>query len=65
MVQVPTAANVTVDPETVHTDKLCELKLTANPELAVAETANGADPNALSDSAPKLIVWPACVTLKL
>jgi hypothetical protein len=64
-VHVPTATNVTVDPETVHIDKLCELKLTGRPEVAVAETANGAAPNATFDNAPKLIVCPVCVTLKL
>jgi hypothetical protein len=41
------------------------LKLTASPELPVAETAKGDAPNASSDNAPKLIVCPLCVTLKL
>jgi hypothetical protein len=64
-VQVPTATNVTVDPDIVQIVEVCELKLTGRPEVAVALTANGAEPNALSDNAPKLIVCPACVTLKL
>jgi NADPH-dependent 7-cyano-7-deazaguanine reductase QueF-like protein len=65
IVQVPTATNVTVDPDIVQIVEVCELKLTGRPEVAVALTANGAEPNALSDNAPKLIVCPACVTLKL
>jgi hypothetical protein len=64
-VQIPTATKVTVDPETVHTAVVWELKLTARPELAVAVTANGADPNATLDSVPKVIVWAPFVTLKL
>jgi hypothetical protein len=64
-VQVPTATKVTVDPETVHTAVVWELKLTARPEVAVAVTANGAAPNATFESVPKLIVWGAFVTLKL
>ena len=46
MVQVPTATSVTVVPDTVQTDVVCEVKLTANPDDAVALTANGALPNA-------------------
>ncbi len=36
-VQVPTAARVTVDPETVQTDGVPELKDTARPEVAEAD----------------------------
>jgi hypothetical protein len=64
-VQVPTATEVTVDPDIVQTAVVWELKLTARPEVAVAVTANGADPNAPLDSVPNVIVWAAFVTLKL
>jgi hypothetical protein len=64
-VQVPTATKFTVDPETVHTAVVWELKLTARPEVATALTAKGADPNARLDSVPNVIVWAAFVTLKL
>jgi phage tail protein X len=45
MVHVPAPTSVTVTPDTVHTDAVVEAKLTANPELALALTANGAAPN--------------------
>src|ERR1017187_1053686 len=65
IVQVPAETSVTVVPDTVQTDAVCELKLTAKPELAAAPTANGAVPNARFDRAPKVMVWPAGVTWKL
>jgi hypothetical protein len=65
MVQVPAATSVTVAPATEHTDVVVEAKLTANPELALALTANGAAPNTWPDSAPKVIVWLPAVTAKL
>src|SRR5438445_4147884 len=65
MVQVPTATSVTVEPDTVQTEVVCELKLTGKPELAVALTVNGALPNNRFASAPKVMVWLACVTWKL
>jgi hypothetical protein len=46
IVQVPVASRVTVVPETPHILVVCELKLTVRPELAVALTVNGAEPNA-------------------
>jgi hypothetical protein len=64
-VQVPTATKVTVDVDIVQIVEVCELKLTGKPEVAVAATANGADPNATFDSMPNVIVWEAFVTLKL
>jgi hypothetical protein len=64
-VQVPTATKVTLDADTVHTAVVWELKLTVRPEVAIAVTANGADPNATFDSVPNAIVWEAFVTLKL
>ena len=63
--QVPTASNVTVLPETLQTFVVCELKLTVRPELAVAFTVNGAAPYASFDSAPNVMVWLPCVTWKL
>jgi hypothetical protein len=56
IVQVPTATNVTVPAETVHTRVFCELKPTLSPELAVALTANGAVPKAWFPSAPNVMV---------
>jgi len=56
MVHVPTDSNVTVDPEMVQTDVVCELKLTARPELAVALTVNGAEPYARLASGLKVMV---------
>jgi hypothetical protein len=56
MVQVPPATSVTVDPDTVHTEVVCELKLTARPDVADAVTVNGAAPNVLLASPPNVIV---------
>jgi hypothetical protein len=64
MVHVPAPTSVTVTPDTVHTGEVIEAKLTANPELALALTANGAAPNTWLDKAPKLIVWLPGVTVK-
>ena len=44
MVQVPAAITVTVVPLTVQTAVVEEVNVTVNPELAVAETVNGATP---------------------
>ncbi len=52
---VPTATNVTVEPETVQIVDVIEEKLTASPDDEVPLTANGA-PNAWFDNAPKVIV---------
>jgi len=65
MVHVPTAASVAVAPDTVQTEVVCEAKLTASPELAVALTANGAVPIGSFASEPNVIVWLPCVTAKL
>jgi len=65
IVQVPTDTSVTVDPDSVHTGVVCELKLTARPEVAVALTGKAAVPNGSFESAPKVIVWLPCVTWKL
>jgi hypothetical protein len=64
-VQVPPATNVTVDPDTVHTDVVCELKFTANPEVADALTVKGAAPKVWLASPPNVIVWLSGFTVKL
>ena len=64
IVQVPEATNVTVDPATVQMGVVREAKLTARPEVAVALTVNGALPNAILESGPKLMVWLARTTWK-
>jgi hypothetical protein len=65
MVQVPAATSVTVPPDTVHRAGVVEAKLTARPEEAVAETANGAAPKVWFESAPKAMVWLSGITWKL
>jgi hypothetical protein len=40
-VQVPAVTMVTVDPETVHTEAVCELKVTGRPELDWALRVSG------------------------
>jgi hypothetical protein len=57
MVHVPTATNVDLLPDTVHTDVVSEAKLTGKPEDAVALSVMGALPIAKFESAPKVIVW--------
>jgi hypothetical protein len=46
MVQVPTAASVTVAPDIVHICGVVELKLTGSPDVAAALTVNGGVPYA-------------------
>jgi uncharacterized membrane protein len=65
MVQTPSAARVTVVPETVQMSVVAEAKVTSRPEDAVALTVNGAEPKALFESVLNLIVWLPCVTWKL
>ena len=65
MVQVPTEASVTVFPDTVQKLVVVDVKLTGNPEVAVALTVNGAEPSAWFESAPKVMVWLPAVTWKL
>jgi hypothetical protein len=55
-VQVPTAASVTVDPATVHTEEVSDAKLTASPEDAVALIVNGAAPSVWFANPPNVIV---------
>jgi hypothetical protein len=54
--QVPTPAIVTVEPETVQTGVVVEVKLTARLEEAVAVIPNGAAPKVTSLKGPKVIV---------
>ena len=44
IVQLPAATSVTVEPDTVHTSVVCELKLTDKPDEADALIENGAAP---------------------
>jgi hypothetical protein len=55
---------VTVAPATEQIVPVCELKVTGNPEDAVALREIDPGPNATLCSAPKLIVWLAGVTEK-
>jgi hypothetical protein len=59
MEHVPIATMVTVVPDTVQTGVEFEAKLTASPELAAAEIANGAVPNATLPGALNVIVCVA------
>ena len=65
MVQVPTVTSVTLAPEIVHTDMVVEAKITGRPEDALALTVNGVGLKERFESAPKLIVWLAWLTVKL
>jgi hypothetical protein len=56
MVQVPAATSVTVEPETVQVDVVCELKLTGRFEDAVALTVKVPDPKAWFANDAKLMV---------
>ena len=63
MVQVPATRNVAVVPETVQTLAVDEAKLTANPELAVAESVKGV-PTVCAAIALNVIVCDFGLTLK-
>ena len=65
MVQAPTDSSIIVEPDTVHTAEVVEVKLTARPEEAVALSAGGVVPSAALASAGKVMLWPPCVTRKL
>jgi hypothetical protein len=62
---VPWPNSVTVAVDTVQTDGVLEVKLTARPEDAVALTINGAVPNAWFERAPNVMVCTSGVTVKL
>ncbi len=61
---MPAALNEAVVPETVQTDVVVEAKLTAKPELAVAESVSDV-PAAWAGMAPKLMVCGPGFTVKL
>ena len=56
IVQVPAATNVALVPLTVQMPVVCEAKLTANPELAVAASVNGV-PTVCAPGLANVIVW--------
>jgi hypothetical protein len=68
MVQVPLAMNVAVVPEIVQMPVVVEVKLTAKPDVAVAESVSGV-PTVCVAIAGKLIVcglpltWTLCGTI--
>jgi len=64
MVHVPNVTSVTVEPETVQIDPVCELKLTVCPEFDVALTV-GEVPKAAFGRFPKVMVCVPWVTVKL
>jgi hypothetical protein len=57
MVQVPAEIKVTVVDETVQTPVVAELKATARPLVAEAETVKVPVPSVRFARAPKVIVW--------
>ncbi len=57
IVQIPTARSEMVEPETEHTDAVCEVKVTGRPELALTGGAKGGEPRVSLDIAGKLMVW--------
>jgi hypothetical protein len=61
---VPTAVRVTFVPDTVHTEAVVDVNVTARPDDAIALTANAGLPNTWSESAPNAIVCPIGVTVK-
>jgi len=63
--QEPVERMVTVEPETEHTPGVVVSKVTASPELAVAERPKGGSPKIRLGNAPKVMVWPDLPTLKL
>ena len=64
MTQVPAAMNVAVLPETVHLLPVVELKETARPELAVAESVNGV-PTICAPGLAKVMVCGSPLTVKV
>ena len=60
MPHVPAARNVAVVPDTVHTAVVDEPKVTANPELALADNASGV-PTVWVPGATNVMVCACCV----
>lgn len=56
MVHRPEVTNVVVVPETVHTDEVDEVNITAKPEVAVAESVRGV-PRTWVPGLLKVMVW--------
>jgi len=57
MVQVPGNTSDAVLPETVHTVGVIEVKLTARPELAVADNVSEVRASFLLGMGAKVMVW--------
>jgi hypothetical protein len=64
MVHVPAVTNVAVVPLTAQTLVVCEAKLTAKPEVAVADSASGV-PTVWVTGVLKVIVCASAVTVKV
>jgi hypothetical protein len=64
MVQVPEAMNAAVEPETVQTPVVAEVKATAKPELAVAESVSGV-PTVCATIAPNEMVCASPLTVNV
>ena len=62
MMQEPVATTVTVEPDTVQIEGLAELNATVRPDVAVADSANGAASMVWVPTAGKLMVWAVGVT---
>jgi hypothetical protein len=56
------ARNVALAPDTPQTVGVVDAKATANPELDVAARVSG-DPTVCAAMAPKVMVWPAGLTI--
>ncbi|GGC87100.1 hypothetical protein GCM10011396_37980 [Undibacterium terreum] len=62
MVQVPAATGVKVEPDTVQTEVVLEVKLTAKAELADALSPKGAAPTVVVPGLVKLMLCEAVAT---
>jgi hypothetical protein len=65
IVHPPAATIATVEPDTVHTPVVSDVKLAGNPDEADALTANGAAPNVFVARGPNVIDCEILVTSKL
>ena len=65
--QLPTATKVTVVPATVHTEEVLLTMVTGCPELADGAGLKAKDPvtNVVAGIVGKVMVWAACLTVKL
>jgi hypothetical protein len=62
---MPTLTRVTVVPDTVHTDAVVDVNVTASPDDAVAVSVNVPEPKALLGIVGKVMVWPVGEIVKL